>query len=240
MSTSQNAAKAAAKTARQALPKVPAQQLKRASKAAPKPYHKGNVAEDLFASAWRLIETEGLDSITVRRLCRDVGVTAANFYNHYPSLEHLLLDLAAAGMEALRTLNETVIRRARSRQDQLVATTVHIVEFSIDHPDLFRVMFGQLADSEKHERYYTTAGASFAGLVQMIYGEDLYRPDDVAWSHAHAKKAYAFFAFAYGLARLVSMRLYTFPSETKAERQQFTKELALTFVQGLGDLEPSV
>lgn len=235
MSTSPNAAKAAAKPA----PKAPAQRAKPTSKPEPKPYHKGNVAEDLFAAAWRLIETEGLDSITVRRLCREVGVTAANFYNHYRSLEHLLLDVAAAGMQALNAMNEKVLHRARSRQDQLVTTTVHIVEFSIDHPDLFRVMFGQVADSEKHARYHETATASFAGLVQMIYGQDLYRADDVAWSHTHAKKAYAFFAFAYGLARLVSMRLYTFPSETKAERQQFVKDLSLAFVQGLGDLEPT-
>jgi AcrR family transcriptional regulator len=203
------------------------------------PYHKGHVAEDLFATAAQLIESEGLDSLTLRRLCREVGVTAANFYNHYPSLEHLLLDVAAAGMEALQAINEKVLRRAKSRQEQLVATTVHIVDFSIEHPDLFRLMFGQIAESEKHERYSRTAAVSFAGLVQLIYGQDLYRPDDVAWSHAHAKKAYAYFAFAYGLARLVSMRLYTFPSETKAERQQFVKDLALIFAQSLDDLEPS-
>lgn len=233
MSTSPTSAKAAARTP----PKALAKRISPTSKAAPKPYHKGNVAEDLFAAAWRLIESEGLDSITVRRLCREVGVTAANFYNHYPSLEHLLLDVAAAGMEALNALNEKVLHRARSRPEQLVTTTVHIVEFSIDHPDLFRVMFGQVADSGKHERYNRTAAVSFAGLVQMIYGQDLYRADDVTWSHAHAKKAYAFFAFAYGLARLVSMRLYTFPTETKAERQQFVKDLALAFVQGLGDID---
>lgn len=233
MSTSSNAAR----TANRPQTKATAKQANAAGKAAPKPYHKGNVAEDLFAAAWRLIETEGLDSITVRRLCREVGVTAANFYNHYPSLEHLLLDVAAAGMQALNAMNSKVLHRGKSRLDQLVTATVNLVEFSIEHPDLFRVMFGQVADSEKHERYNSTAEASFSSLAQMIYGQDLYRPDDVAWSHAHAKKAYAYFAFAYGLARLVSMRLYTFPSETKAERQQFVKDLTLAFVQGLGDLE---
>ena len=74
-----------------------------------KPYHKGNVAEDLFAAASRLIETEGIDSLTVRRLCREVGVTAANFYNHYPSLEVLLLDVAAAGVDLLSTATNKVI-----------------------------------------------------------------------------------------------------------------------------------
>lgn len=199
----------------------------------PKPYHKGHVSQDLYSAASRLIESEGLESLTLRRLCREVGVTAANFYNHYPSVEHLLLEMAAAGMEALQAMNNRVLKRAKSRSEQLISTTVHIVDFSIEHPDLFRIMFGQVADSEKHTRYMGAATTSFGGLVRLIYGEDIYRPDDVAWSHAHCPKAYAYFAFAYGLARLVSMRLYTFPSGTKAERQQFVKALTLTFIQGL-------
>ena len=199
----------------------------------PKPYHKGHVSEDLFAAASQLIESEGLESLTVRRLCREVGVTAANFYNHYPSLEHLMLDVAAEGMEALQAINHRVIKRAKSRSEQLVSTAVQIVDFSVEHLDLFRIMFGQVADSEKHERYLGAATRSFGGLVRLIYGEDIYRPDDVAWSHAHCPKAYAYFGFIYGLARLVSMRLYTFPSGTKTERQQFVKTLTLTFVQGL-------
>ena len=209
-------------------PAKPAKALK-----APKPYHKGHVSEDLFSAASQLIESEGLESLTVRRLCREVGVTAANFYNHYPSLEHLMLDVAAEGMEALQAINNRVLKRAKSRSEQLVSTAVQIVDFSIDHSDLFRIMFGQVADSEKHERYRGAATNSFGGLVRLIYGEDIFRQDDVAWSHANCPKAYAYFSFIYGLARLVSMRLYTFPSGTKTERQQFVRTLTLTFVQGL-------
>ena len=211
---------------------------KTAAKKAPKnakPYHKGNVAEDLFSAASRLIDTEGLDSLTVRRLCREVGVTAANFYNHHPSLEHLLLDVAATGMDTLRGMNERVMKRAKSRNEGLVAMTLEAVEFSVAHPDLFRVMFGQVSGGGQHERYYQASQGAFAALVRSIYGEDgnLFRVGDVAWLHAHFRKAYVYFSFFYGLARLVSMDLITFPTRTKAERSQFVKELAWTFIRGL-------
>jgi AcrR family transcriptional regulator len=203
-----------------------------------KPYHKGNVSEDLFAAASRLIESEGLKSLTVRRLCREVGVTAANFYNHYPSLEVLLLDLAAAWVDLLSTSTNRIIKRAKPREEKLVEITIQYVEFSLEHPDLFRVMYGQVSGSGAHGLFYSRMEDSFSALVKLVYGEDIYRADDVAWSHIHCRKAYAFFAFAYGLARLISMQMITFASGTKAERQKFVREMAWTFANGLDGPEP--
>jgi AcrR family transcriptional regulator len=201
-------------------------------------YHRGNVAQDLLSVARRLIDTEGLDHVTLRGLCREVGVTAANFYNHYPSLEHLLLDVAADGAEELSTRTMRVMRRAKSRHEKLVELAIEFVEFGLDHPDLFRIMYGQVKDSLGHERFQMAMEGSFAKLVQLIYEADIYRPGDVAWSHQHCAKAYAFFAFCYGVARLVSMQLFTFPSGTRAERQRFVRDLAWTFVNGLDGPEP--
>lgn len=203
-------------------------------------YHKGHVAEDLFAVARRLIDTEGLEHVTLRRLCREVGVTAANFYNHYPSLESLLLDVAAVGAAELNARTDKVLRRAKSRDEKLVELANEFVEFGIEHPDLFRIMYGQISGGPQHERFHRAMETSFASLVALIYGEDIYRSDDVAWSHAHCVKGYAFFTSCYGTARLVSMQLFTFPSGTKAERQRFVRSLAWTFVNGLdGPPSPS-
>lgn len=205
-----------------------------------KPYHKGNVGADLFTAASRLVESEGLDGLTLRRLCREVGVTAANFYNHYPSLDYLLLDVAAAGHESLQARISTVVKRIKSRAERLVTISTNLVEFGVEHPDLFRLMFGQVHGAEAHERYRQAADRAFALLVTVIYGEDRYRSDDIAWSHTHCRKAYAHFSFSYGLARVISMGVIGFPSGSKSERQQFVKELAWTFVRGLDEPERSI
>lgn len=212
----------------------------RKAPAARESYHKGNVSQDLFSHARRLIDTEGLESVTLRRLCREVGVTAANFYNHYPSLEHLLLDVAAAGAGELSERTLRVMKRGKTRNEKLVTLASEFVEFGVEHPDLFRVMYGQVTGSGQHESFQRAMEGSFAELVKLIYGEDLYRVEDVAWSHQKCPKAYAFFSFCYGAARLVSMGLYVFPSGTKTERQRFVRELAWTIVNGLdGPPEPN-
>jgi len=203
-----------------------------------KPYHKGNVSADLFAAASRLIESEGLDSLTVRRLCREVDVTAGNFYNHYPSLQYLLLDVATAGVEMLSATTSRAVNRGKSREEKLVAVTLSFVEFSLDHPDLFRVMYGQVSGSDNHEHFYRKSEESFSSLVKLIYEEDIYRADDLVWSHTHCRKAYAYFSFAYGLARLVSMHIFTFAKDTKTERQNFVKDMAWTFIHGLDGPNP--
>mgnify|MGYP003363473360 FL=1 len=57
----------------------------------PRPYHKGNVAEDLRLTTLRILQTERLEDLSVRRLTREVRVAPANFYNHYASLNMLLV-----------------------------------------------------------------------------------------------------------------------------------------------------
>ena len=196
-------------------------------------YHKGNVDRHLFAAASRLIESGELDRLTLRRLCREVGVTAANFYNHYPSLDHLLLDVAAEGLDQLRERVGTRLSRIAAFDERLTAIATGFVEFGVDHPDLFRLMFGQIVNARGHERFRTASELAFEELVNQVYGENRYRSDDIAWSHAHCQNGYVLFAFSYGLARLISMGLVEFPSGTRAERTRFVKSLARSLVLGI-------
>jgi len=205
---------------------------------APRTYHKGNVAKDLLAAASRLLDTEGLASLTVRRLCREVGVTPANFYNHYPSIEHVLGHMAAAAHDSIRALITRVTRSQRPLEERIVALTVEVVEFGVKHRDLYRVMFMQLGNKEAHERHNLAREQTMAAVVRLIYGDDRYRPDDIAWSHKHCHKAYAAMTYTYGLARIISMGGIQFPSGTAAERKQYVRELAWIFVHGLAAAEP--
>ena len=209
---------------------------KRASaKTIARAYHKGNVTEDLRETATRLLKTERFEDIAVRRLCREVGVTPGNFYNHFPSLEWLLLDLAAEGFEKQTVQAMRKIKETASREDAVIAAIVAMVEFGHKNPELFRIMFGQISNGivRTHERIGVAAQTAFATLVEVVYGEDLFRADDIEWSHIHCSKAYALFAFGFGLARLISMEQIRFPTGTRTERVKFVESMALTFVRGM-------
>ena len=207
-----------------------------AAKAAPAPYHRGNVAEDLLKAASKLLETEQFENISARRLCREIGVTSANFYNHFPSFNHLMNALAAKGFERRTAQNLRVLAQGLPREETLIQLAHNMVEFAIEHSQLFRIMFGQLQDVTERTERADKANASFAILVRAVYGADIYRPDDVAWSHENCLHAYSFFSFTYGLARLISMGQFEFPSGTKVERRKFVEDATRGFIRGLPPL----
>lgn len=196
-------------------------------------YHKGNVAEDLMAVAVRILESERIEDLSVRRLAREVGVTPANFYNHFPSLNDLLLEIAAdAFLERAKNLGH-IRRTAKTRAEALKRSVISYVEFASTNYQLFRIMFGHIPDAHKHERYRAASDASFGQLVELVYGRPVYDPNDIPASHEKAKVAYGVFAMSYGLARIVVEGQFQFDGEDKrAEARQFIESVIDTFITG--------
>lgn len=197
------------------------------------PYHKGNVKADLLKAAREILVSGSIEDISARRLCRDVGVTSANFYNHYPSLEFLLLELAAESFKQRATALKRILKLNLPREEAMLQAAHHTVDFSLKETQLFRLMYGHVKDISENPRYLIESDSSFRVLVHIIYGEDLYNKDDIPYSHSHCEIAYAFFAFIYGLAQAVSQGLFSNPSGTKAERKNFVEALTLSFIRGI-------
>jgi len=201
--------------------------------AAKAPYHKGNVRSGLISAARRLLETEKVEDITARRLCREVGVSSANFYNHFASLDDLFLEVAAEGFAQRAAENRRLLTRSESREDKLVRVAQNLVEFSIVQSQMFRLMFGQLGDPGVSNRFVAGADDSFRVISELVMGQDLYRAEDPVYSHEVCKPAYAFFAFIYGLARCYSQGLISNSSGTRAERRSFVDALTRQIIHGL-------
>lgn len=198
----------------------------------PRAYHKGHVAEDLYAAAVRLLETERYEDVSVRRLAQIVGVTPANFYNHYPSLNHLMQEIAADGFRQLAKMKRSVWKTAQSRKEAARQTAVKYAEFAIANKQIFRIMFGQIPDALRNASLRGASDEGFSDLVELVYGKRLYDPNDIPGSHERAIVAYAFFALLYGLARLTMENQFVFESGKKAEMIEFVTAAADTFITG--------
>ncbi|MFY7948329.1 MAG: TetR/AcrR family transcriptional regulator [Gemmatimonas sp.] len=81
--------------------------------------------ERLRTSALDLIADRGMAALSVRSLCRAVGIRESSFYAHFPSKEALLEDLLErAGAEAPLRIAERLAARClplRGLVEQLVA-----------------------------------------------------------------------------------------------------------------------
>ncbi len=194
-----------------------------------RPYHRGNVAEDLTAAALRLLKTERYEDLSVRRLTREIGVTPANFYNHFDNLDDLLLNIAASAHQRRADYLPKIIARSKNRVEAAKAAALDFVEFAIANPDIFRMMFG-LPSRTKHARFTAAADRSFGALVALVYGENLYDPTDLTTTHIRCQTAYGFFALTYGLARIVLEQ--NIEMSNRAEIRTFVEQVVEKFING--------
>ena len=95
-------------------------------------------AEEIIAAARKLVETEGRDALTMRRLGTELGIKAPSLYKHFPDkaavaialVEELLAEIGAI-------LHEAVARpRRRTTVDSLLLA---YRRFGRQHPDLYRL-----------------------------------------------------------------------------------------------------
>jgi AcrR family transcriptional regulator len=115
---------------------------KQAVKAAPRPYHHGDLRAAVLAAAERIVETEGVDALTLRAVARAVGVSHTAPKNHFGDLEGLLSELAAVGYrrygEALRRAMDAAGSDPRQRMRAMGRA---YVGFARAYPGLFLLMF---------------------------------------------------------------------------------------------------
>jgi len=195
-------------------------------------YHKGNVAEDLLEVAARLLETEPVENLSVRRLAREVGVTPANFYNHFPSLNDLLLELGANGfLERARHLAH-IRRTSKTRAEAVKRVATSYLDLAINRYQLFRIMFGLIPNGLQHERFRDASDESMGQVVEIIYGQPLYDAQDIDGSRERYKAAYGLLALGYGLARIVAEGSVPFSSEKRIEMRLFVEGVVDTFIGG--------
>ena len=103
-------------------------------------YHHGNLGPALIAAARQLLDTDGPGAVSLREAARRVGVSATATYRHFTDKDHLLAAVAAEGYREFADK----LRAVDVDGDGFSHMGVAYIEFALDHPGLFRLMFGPL------------------------------------------------------------------------------------------------
>lgn len=102
-------------------------------------YHHGNLREALINNAVKILEQEGSEALTLRRVARDTGVSQAAPYSHFRDKRNLITAVCAEGT---KWFGEYMSREAAGRTgtDYLAGLAVGHIRFALEHPALFRLM----------------------------------------------------------------------------------------------------
>jgi AcrR family transcriptional regulator len=97
-------------------------------------------ADRILREARKIYERHGLPGLSIRRVSARVGVTPMALYRHYAGKDALLDALVAEGFAEW----ETYVARAADEPTPMArvrAILAVYVEFALDHPRLFELMF---------------------------------------------------------------------------------------------------
>ena len=95
---------------------------------------------DILTRACELYLEGGAEAVSMRRLARDLGVTAPALYRHYDSREEMLLDVVA---EAYRRLSERLYGAlsGRTPAERLYLAGQAYLDFALDQPKYYEMLY---------------------------------------------------------------------------------------------------
>lgn len=132
-------------------------------------YHHGNLKESLLKSAMVMIDTEGLESITLREITQRLGTSRSAVYRHFASKEELILGVIERGYAHLDLLFTPIFQdRSQSVAERFERMGRAYLEFAIEHPNLYRLLFGERYRKEREEICDYRDESQATGLYALI------------------------------------------------------------------------
>ncbi|HEY3859015.1 MAG TPA: TetR/AcrR family transcriptional regulator [Gammaproteobacteria bacterium] len=97
-------------------------------------------ARKIAVAARRLLDKEGAEAVTMRRVAEAVGITPMAIYRHYPDRAALLNALADEGFKELAT-DLAELRLRGGIEDRLFEMGEAYLDHALENPQLFELMF---------------------------------------------------------------------------------------------------
>ncbi|MBM3550078.1 MAG: TetR/AcrR family transcriptional regulator [Alphaproteobacteria bacterium] len=144
-------------------------------------YHHGDLRHMLLYAATQQLERSGPAGLSLRAIAREVGVSPAAPYAHFPDKESLLAAIATGGFSLLR---DACVSAAESSGGDPKALGRAYIGFALAHPHLYRLMFGgSIENFAGHPELDGASQAAFGFLRLNLAGA----PDaaSAAWAFVH-------------------------------------------------------
>jgi AcrR family transcriptional regulator len=133
------------------------------------PYHHGDLRDALLRAGEAELSERGIEGFSLRGVARRAGVSHAAPAHHFQDAGGLLTALATEGFR--RLLNRQLLRQKKAPADpisQLVASGLGYIDFALNSPALFRLVFSSGRPEHSSTELSQTANAAFDQLEQDV------------------------------------------------------------------------
>lgn len=92
-------------------------------------------------AAARIVEREGYQSLTARKVAANIGYTVGTLYHVFKNFDDLVMNLNARTIDEMAGLIQQQVKRKRNPEIRIRTMAEYYVQYATDHPDRWRLVF---------------------------------------------------------------------------------------------------
>ena len=163
-----------------------------------KPYHHGNLKNEFIEKGLEYIDRFGVESLSMRKLAEEIGVSSAAPYAHFKNKDAFLEAVRDYINEKLITALREALEKCRDRKKILLDLGKSYVLFFYGNPLYYQFLFTRGSiDINTNEPFLFFSGVASQALGVMH--------DDKLSKKTLRKKTIALWAMVHGLAQIAMM-----------------------------------
>jgi len=119
------------------------------------------IKREIINCALNIINKEGIDNLSMRKLAAQMRMSAANLYNYYRSKENIIIALDNNGFKMLYRIVKNAVNSAKSPIEKINVLVHEYIEFgtSPERVNQYNIMFNRA-------RVFDYLGTGFEALVE--------------------------------------------------------------------------
>jgi len=117
--------------------------------------------------AFNMLQDDGQEAVTIRRIAAAIGVGAMTLYTYVDGLEDLHRQMIAHGFGIIHETCCNACESGRKHDHDWMPGARAYVQFAIDHPNLYHLMFATPVDPDD-EQFDQIMHGGFAGLHEVV------------------------------------------------------------------------
>ena len=159
-------------------------------------YHHGDLKNALIQAGVKILAREGVSGLSLRKVAKQAGVSHAAPYSHFADKQALIAAISTEGFKQLHVRIEEIISVNKNNPAALLVETAWAyMQFALNEPDRFKLMFSSVLEKEKeYPDYVQYSQQNFSQIVEIVkicQAEKILRTDSPelttvsVWSAVH-------------------------------------------------------
>ncbi len=104
-------------------------------------HSRDEIRDMAISAAAKLVEKEGFQSLTARKVASEIGYTVGTLYHVFRNFDDLVIHVNARTIDEIAALIEQQTRKKRDPEARIRVMAEYYVQFATNHPDRWRLVF---------------------------------------------------------------------------------------------------